>query len=232
MKNKYNLTKEQNIFLAKKKLIENIYSGARVEGLNVTYPETQAIVDGINVAHLSIHDILVIRNLKNAWKFVLENIEKETDLDFLLRINEDVSRGESLDWGRLRTGQVGISGTNYLPPIPEENNVRECIQKIIDKNFSDTEKAIELYMYCCKSQLFWDGNKRTAFIFANKYLISKGCGLLSIKDEDILSFNVKLTDYYQEEEKKQILKEFLYNKCITGIVVNSKAVKTEEDILE
>lgn len=232
MKNKYNLTKEQNIFLAKKKLIENIYSGARVEGLNVTYPETQAIVDGINVAHLSIHDILVIRNLKNAWKFVLENIEKETDLDFLLRINEDVSRGESLDWGRLRTGQAGISGTNYLPPIPEENNVRECIQKIIDKNFSDTEKAIELYMYCCKSQLFWDGNKRTAFIFANKYLISKGCGLLSIKDEDILSFNVKLTDYYQEEEKKQILKEFLYNKCITGIVVNSKAVKTEEDILE
>lgn len=232
MKNKYNLTKEQNIFLAKKKLIENIYSGARVEGLNVTYPETQAIVDGINVAHLSIDDILVIRNLKNAWKFVLENIEKETDLDFLLRINEDVSRGESLDWGRLRTGQAGISGTNYLPPIPEENNVRECIQKIIDKNFSDTEKAIELYMYCCKSQLFWDGNKRTAFIFANKYLISKGCGLLSIKDEDILSFNVKLTDYYQEEEKKQILKEFLYNKCITGIVVNSKAVKTEEDILE
>lgn len=230
MKNKFNLTQEQNIFLAKKKLVENIYSGAKVEGLSVTYPETQAIVDGINVARLSVDDILVIRNLKNAWKFVLGSIAKETNLDLLLGINAEVSRGESLDWGHLRTGQVGISGTNYLPPIPEEKSVIMCIQKILDSDLSDTEKAIDLYVYCCKAQLFWDGNKRTAFIFANKYLIEKGCGLLSIKDEDITNFNAKLSDYYQDDTKKQILKEFLYNKCISGIVVNGKmTVEAEEE---
>lgn len=72
---KYKLTQEQKVFIAKKKLVENIYSGAKVEGVNVTFPETQAIVEGINVAKLSIDDIFVIHNLKAGWKYTLDNID-------------------------------------------------------------------------------------------------------------------------------------------------------------
>lgn len=36
MKNKYNLTLEQNIFLAKRNLVDNVYSNAKMEGINVT----------------------------------------------------------------------------------------------------------------------------------------------------------------------------------------------------
>lgn len=49
MENKYNLTLEQNIFLAKMNLVDNIYSNARMESLNVTFPETKTILDGVNV---------------------------------------------------------------------------------------------------------------------------------------------------------------------------------------
>ncbi len=94
---KYKLTQEQNLFIAKKKLVENIYSGAKVEGVNVKLPETQAIVEGINVAKLSIDDILVIHNLKAGWKYTLDNIDSPMTLEFICRINEDVSRNESLD---------------------------------------------------------------------------------------------------------------------------------------
>ena len=52
MENKYNLTLEQNIFLAKRNLVDNIYSNARMEGLNVTFPQTKTILDGINVPEL------------------------------------------------------------------------------------------------------------------------------------------------------------------------------------
>lgn len=57
--------------------MENIYSGAKVEGVNVKLPETQAIVEGINVDKLSIDDILVIHNLKAGWKYTLVTLIRQ-----------------------------------------------------------------------------------------------------------------------------------------------------------
>ena len=44
MENKYNMTQEQNIFLAKRNLVDNIYSNARLEGINITFPQTKTIL--------------------------------------------------------------------------------------------------------------------------------------------------------------------------------------------
>lgn len=212
---KYKLSLEENLFIAKKSLITNIYSGARVEGLNVTFPETQAIIDGINVASLTIDDILVIHNLKAAWKFSLNNISQDLSLDFILKINGEVSRNESLAWGTLRTGNVGIGGTDYIPEVPTKEEVEHNLFKILNSNVCNTEKALDLYLYCCRAQLFWDGNKRTAFILANTFLIQHGCGLMTIKDEDIVEFNMKLSRFYSNAEDLAI-KEFLFDKCINS----------------
>ena len=54
MLNKFLLTKEQNIFLAKKVLVSNIYNSAKLEGINTTYPDTKTILDGINVQTLKL----------------------------------------------------------------------------------------------------------------------------------------------------------------------------------
>lgn len=105
MKNKYNLTLEQNVFLAKKNLVENVYAGARMEGLNVTFPQTKTILDGVNVPNLKIDEIQCILNLRDAWKFVINNIKEEFNLNFICRVNEYVSRNESLEWGKLRNRQ-------------------------------------------------------------------------------------------------------------------------------
>lgn len=45
MQDKYNLTLEENIFLAKKMLVSNVYSNARIEGCNATFPETETILN-------------------------------------------------------------------------------------------------------------------------------------------------------------------------------------------
>lgn len=102
MNNKYNLTLEQNIFLAKKNLVDNIYSNARMEGLNITFPETKTILEGINVPNLKIDEIQCILNLRDAWKYVINNIKDEFNLQFICKINELVSRNESILWGELR----------------------------------------------------------------------------------------------------------------------------------
>jgi len=215
MKDKFNLTLEENIFLAKKQLVSSIYMGAKIEGLNVTFPEIQTILDGVNVPNVKLDEINTILNLRDAWKYVLDNIKEEVTLDFILKVNSYVSRNESLSWGELRTGNVGISGTDYIPKIPKENVVKEDIKNILE--IPDiTLRSIKYMLYGMRNQLFWDGNKRTSMIIANKIMIMNGKGIILVKDDDLLEFNKLLTEYYTTGVDIKII-EFLYNKCVYGL---------------
>ena len=109
MKNKYNLTIEQNVFLAKRNLVDNIYSNAKMEGLNVTFPQTKTVLEGVNVPSLKIDEIQCILNLRDAWKYVINNINEKFKLEFICKINEFVARNESISWGNLRNRKC----TNY-----------------------------------------------------------------------------------------------------------------------
>lgn len=215
MQDKYNLTLEQNIFLAKRNLIDNVYANARMEGINVTFPQTQTILEGVNVPNLKIDDIQCILNLRDAWKYVINNIDEEFNLDFICKINEFVARNESLEWGQLRNGKVQITGTPYLPEIPNEIDVRKDIEEIL-KIENITERAIEYMLYGMRKQLFWDGNKRTSTICANKIMIKHGKGIIKVSDEYLEEFNQLLSDYYTTNDNTKI-KKYIYDFCVDGI---------------
>ena len=63
-----------------------------------------------------------------------------------------------------------------------------------------------------KTQIFNDGNKRTAVIFANHYLIAKGKGLLVVPFELVAEFKKLLIAYYEDYDLETI-KVFLKEKC-------------------
>ena len=220
MENKYNLTLEQNIFLAKRNLVDNIYSNARMEGLNITFPQTKTILDGINVPDLKIDEIQCILNLRDAWKFVINNINKPFNIDFICKVNELVARNESIAWGTLRNGKVEITGTDYIPNIPDKKTVEQNILSIL-KIENPTEKAIEYMLYGMRSQLFWDGNKRTSTICANKIMIENGCGIIKIPDNKLEDFTALLSEFYSTNNKEKI-KQFIFDNCIDGISFNKK----------
>lgn len=71
-------------------------------------------------------------------------------------------------------------------------------------------------LYGMRNQLFWDGNKRTSTICANKIMIENGCGIIKIGDKYLEEFNVLLTDFYNTNNKIKI-KNFIYDNCIDGI---------------
>lgn len=217
MKDKYNLTLEQNIFLAKRNIVDNVYSNARVEGINITFPETKTILEGINIPSLKIDEIQCVLNLRDAWHYVINNIKEKFDLEFICKINEFVARNESLEWGKLRNGKVEITGTEYIPEIPQLKNVTEKIEEIL-KIENTTERSIEYMLYGMRPQLFWDGNKRTSIICANKIMIEKGCGIIKIPDNKLKEFMELLSNYYTTGEKEEI-KEFIYNYCIDGLII-------------
>ena len=87
MKDKYNMTLEQNIFVARRNIVDYIWKSAHLEGINVTFPETQKIYDGENVGRLRVDEIVTINNLKHAWQFILSTIEQDIDFRYLCSIN-------------------------------------------------------------------------------------------------------------------------------------------------
>lgn len=217
MLDKYHLTKKENVFLAKKVLVSSIYNSAKLEGINTTYPDTKTILDGANVPSLRLDEINCILNLRDAWNFVLSNIDEEITLEFICKVNSFVSRNESLEWGVLRTGKVGINGVDYIPDIPNEAKIIADIKNIMEEK-NITRRSLVLMLYLMRTQVFWDGNKRTSMIVANKIMIENGCGVITIKEEYFKEFNSLLTEYYNTNEMESLLK-FLYNNCIFGMEI-------------
>ena len=215
---KYNLTPEQSIFLAKKKWDENVYCGMKMENRAVTFSQTRTILNGVNVPNVLIDDIQAILNMRDAWKFLLSTVNEPVTLEYMCKLNEYIARNESLEWGKLRTGTVGISGTEYVPPIPKQEQVEQELEEILNTDTSSTEKALSAFVWGTRGQFFWDGNKRTSLTLANKLLVASGAGILTITDKYMEQFNTLLLDYYNTGKSDE-LKNFLYENAIQGISI-------------
>ena len=87
MENKYNMTQEQNIFLAKRNIVDSLWKSANLEGIAITFPETQKIYDGGNVEHLRLDEIITINNLKHAWQYILSSINDEMDFNYISSVH-------------------------------------------------------------------------------------------------------------------------------------------------
>ena len=213
---KYKLTPEQSLFLAKKKWDENVYCGMRMENRAVTFPQTQTILNGVNVPNVQLDDIQAILNMRDAWRYLTSTIDIPLTVEYICKLNEFIARNEALEWGKLRSGNVGISGTGYKPPIPEKTSVERDLNLILTEDTTTTERALNAFLWGARGQLFWDGNKRTSMTVANKILVSAGAGIMTISDKHMEQFNALLLDYYNTGKSDE-LKQFLYDNAIQGI---------------
>ena len=222
MENKFNLTREQNVFVAKRNIVDYIWKSANLEGIGVTYPETQVIYDGGIVNGLTVDKIIAINNLKYAWEFILENNDIDYDYNTLCHIHKLVADKLVLDQelGKIRTTPVNIGGTSWKPQFPIESQIKEELEALLNQeNKTKTEIAIEIMLSLMRRQIFIDGNKRVAMLFANKIMIDNGCGIITIAQENQETFYEKLIRYY-ESGNMQELKQWIYDTCIDGIKLN------------
>lgn len=214
--NKYTLTPEQSRFLAKKKWDENVYCGMRMENRAVTFPQTRTILDGVNVPGVQLDDIQAILNMRDAWRFLMNTTDEPLTVEYICKINGFIARNEALEWGVLRRGSVGISGTDYKPPVPVYETISAELDKLLSADKTATEKALDAFAWGARGQFFWDGNKRTSLTVANKILLMNGAGILTITDPHMEAFNVALLNFYNTG-KAEPLKQFLYDHAISGI---------------
>jgi prophage maintenance system killer protein len=218
---KFHMPRNENVFLAKRNLVDSIWKSAQLEGINVTFPDTYAIVEHAIVKNLPSTDIEKVLNLREAWRFVLATLDEALDTDWLCRLHGFVGRGETLNAGCLRDGAVGIAGTNWRPPIPNPEQVAQNLNQLLTATDSATitQQGLDLLFWLMKSQLFWDANKRTATLAANKTLIAQGAGIIAIPVEGITDFNTLLNAYYnrRDGETLKAAQTFIYDYAIEGI---------------
>ncbi len=216
IKSKYNMTQKENIFLAKRNIVDYIWKSANLEGIGVTYPDTQAIYNGMAVSGYTIEDINAINDLKHAWEFLIQHINEEISLTFIKKIHMLLGKYTIINAGMLRREEVRIGGTEWIPEMPDEEKVSREIFKISNSQISSLEKALEITLYLMRLQLFYDGNKRIAMLIGNKIMIENGQGIISVAQKDIKEFYKLLVSYYETNDKTEI-KQFLYDNCIDGM---------------
>lgn len=204
----------RNLEFARVNMKLSIYDQAILEGVATTYSDTETIIENGKVSGMKAQDVQKILNLKHSWEFILDSdvIQANSDYYILCDIARLVNEGFYDQGGRIRSVPVTIGHSSYIPPIPIESVVKENIDRIRNQEKDAIEIAIELCLYCMKTQIFNDGNKRASVIFANHYLIGKGEGLLVIPESEVSEFKKHLIAYYEDRDTQSIIK-FMKDKC-------------------
>ena len=203
-----------NIAFARVNMKTNIYDQAVLEGVATSFPQTEEIIDNGKVSGMTATDVQKILNLKHAWEFILDKdvIASKSDYYMLSYIARLVNEGFFADGGRIRGVPVTIGGSSYVPPIPSEIDIKDKITDIIEDDADAIDIAIKLCLYCMKTQIFLDGNKRASVIFANHYLISHGGGFLVIPEKEVPEFKNLLVKYYEGDDIS-IISNFMKKNC-------------------
>lgn len=203
-----------NIAFARANMKTNIYDQAVLEGVATSFPQTEEIIDNGKISGVTATDVQKILNLKHAWEFILDRdvIASRSDYYMLSHIARVVNEGFFAEGGRIRGVPVTIGGSSYVPPLPNELDVKEKIREIIEKSDEVINTAIKLCLYCMKTQIFLDGNKRASVIFANHYLISHGGGFLVIPEKEVPEFKRLLVKYYEGEDIT-VIADFMKKYC-------------------
>jgi len=203
-----------NIAFARANMKMNIYDQAVLEGVATSFPQTEEIIDNGKISGVTATDVQKILNLKHAWEFILDRdvIASRSAYYMLSHIARVVNEGFFAEGGRIRGVPVTIGGSSYVPPLPNELDVKEKIREIIEESDEVINTAIKLCLYCMKTQIFLDGNKRASVIFANHYLISHGGGFLVIPEKEVPEFKRLLVKYYEGEDIT-VIADFMKKYC-------------------
>ena len=215
-----------NIAFARANMKMNIYDQAVLEGVATSFPQTEEIIENGKVSGMKPTDVQKILNLKHAWEFILDPdvIASRSDYYMLSHIARLVNEGFFDDGGRIRGVPVTIGGSSYVPPLPNELEIKDAISEITQEKGDAIHIAIELCLYCMKTQIFLDGNKRASVIFANHYLISHGGGFLVIPEKEVPEFKRLLVKFY-EGEAVSVITAFMKDRCW-------KTIQREKDQFE
>ena len=211
--------------LAIRDLPSLVYDAVNLEGVAMTLPEVQTILDGITVGGHKISDQNMALNQAETWKHLFSIISDGT-FEFskavALELHSIAGKEEALDWGAFRTGNVTISGSDYEPASPkqldEEWSKIEAEVSAIDDVY---DRAITAFLKMARAQFFWDVNKRMGRFMMNGILLSEGFPIINVIAKRQKEFNQLMLEFYSTADTIKMNK-FLRSCLNEKIIENFK----------
>ena len=106
-----------NIAFARANMKMNIYDQAVLEGVAISFPQIEEIIENRKVFGMNATDVQKILNLKHAWEFILDRdvVASRSDYYMLSHIAKLVNEGFFAEGGRICGVPVTIGGSSYIP---------------------------------------------------------------------------------------------------------------------
>lgn len=212
-------------YLAIREVPSLVYDAVNLEGVAMTLPEVQTILDGITVGGHKISDQNMVINQANTWAYIFKLVD-ENSFEFTkpvaLELHKIAGKEESFEWGIFRSGNVFISGSDYEPPSPE--NLDEIWLKTefeIGLIADVYDKAIAVFLKMARAQFFWDVNKRMGRFMMNGILLKEGYPVINLPVKRQFEFNKLMLEFYSSNDMKDM--NLFLRSCINEkIIANFK----------
>lgn len=188
--------------LLKREVASFVYDAVQLEGINLTLPEVQTLLEGVTVGGHKISDQQIAINQGEAWNKLIEWL-KRNEFD----VSEEranalhaiaAKKNEVLRWGEFRTGGVTIAGTEYMPP-PVADLPGLFVKMISDMQALDDiyDRAIHVFLTMARCQFYYDVNKRMGRFMMNGVLLNAGYPAINVPVKRKLEFNELMLKFYE-----------------------------------
>jgi len=196
--------KRKALFVLDRMLPEYVWDITHLEGNPYSFVEVQTLLQGTTISGHALFDQTQILNQAKSidvLKSVLQDDTLNIDKKLLLRYHRYIARDEALKWGVFRDGEVGISGTDYIPPTVKELDMlfSAGLSKILTIKHP-FECALAYYFFGSSGQFFYDGNKRTSRLAMNTILMQNGYYYLSVPGGRQTEFDHIMVDFYNTSD--------------------------------
>jgi len=201
--------KDKAIFLAKRQLSELVHNAVNLEGIHMTLPEVQTLLEGVTIGGHTLNDQTIVLNQSKAWQKVFQWVSNDqftVSKEITTTLHAIAGKEEALQWGKFRTGSVTIAGTDYQPPAA--NKLDQAWQTMVEtiNNVPDIyDQAIFVFLQMARNQFFYDVNKRMGRFMMNGMLLSNGYPAINVPYKKQLTFNQLMLDFYPSNHMEPMM---------------------------
>ncbi|MBQ1477561.1 MAG: hypothetical protein IIZ33_05390 [Erysipelotrichaceae bacterium] len=194
MKNKFVMTPAQNRQFVRARLDDYLFASmvlARYDVDEETCKDPEKMPEG--------EEKTALLNFQRAYDYLLNGYEEEADYEVLMKLHDILMDG-------LMDEQV-----NTL----SEEQIAELNAMIDQPAKANTEIAIDVMIHVLDKRLFKDGDVRAALMFADKIMMDKGNGFITVSPALCKEFRTLLKQY-NETKEGAAFKEWIYTNCVKG----------------
>lgn len=182
--------------------IDLSWKSSQIEGNTYSLLETERLLkDKETAAGKTKDEATMLLNHKAAIDFIIEHtnyvdpitVAGIEDIHSILIKELDIKRN-------IRSGRVGITGTNYMP-LDNAFQIKEALESmcaLINAKSNVFEKALLALVLISYIQPFSDGNKRTARIISNAILMNHHYCPISFRTIDSIEYKKAMLVFYEQ----------------------------------